>query len=89
MTLPGGAAAKIGIRYEMWWTLSELVRMLRGDTEAIRLEVPGIDKAEFVVTTGARRELHQAKAQLPERQVESRHAPRRRTSSSYRRGGGV
>ena len=39
--------------------------MLRGDTEAIRLEVPGIDKAEFVVTTGARRELHQAKRSHP------------------------
>ena len=65
MTLPGGAAAKIGNRYETWWTLSEFVRMLRGDTEAIRLEVPGIDKAEFVVTTGARRELHQAKRSHP------------------------
>ena len=65
MTLPGGAAAKIGNRYETWWTLSEFVRMLRGDTEAIHLEVPGIDKAEFVVTTGARRELHQAKRSHP------------------------
>ena len=54
MTLPGGAAAKIGNRYETWWTLSEFVRMLHGDTEAIRLEVPGIDKAEFVVTTGSK-----------------------------------
>ena len=23
MTLPGGPAAKIGIRYEMWWTVLE------------------------------------------------------------------
>ena len=65
MTLPGGAAAKIGNHYETWWTLSEFVRMLRGDTEAIRLEVPGIDKVEFVVTTGARREWHQAKRSHP------------------------
>ena len=34
MTLPGGAAAKLGHRYEKWWTLSELVRMLRGETES-------------------------------------------------------
>ena len=35
--------------------------MLGGETEAIRIEEPGIDKAEFVVTTGTRRELHQVK----------------------------
>ena len=65
MTLPGGSANKLGNRYEMWWTLSELVRMLAGETEAIRIEVPGVDKAEFVVTMGARRELHQAKRSHP------------------------
>ena len=32
-----------------------------GETEAIRIEAPGVDKAEFVVTTGRRRELHQVK----------------------------
>ena len=61
MTLPGGAADKLGNRYEKWWTLSVLVRMFQGDAEAIRIEEPGIDKAEFVVTTGSRRELHQVK----------------------------
>ena len=65
MTLPGGPANKLGNRYEMWWTLSELVRMLGGETEAIRVEAPGVDKAEFVVTTGTRRELHQAKRSHP------------------------
>ena len=35
--------------------------MLHGDTEAIRIEDPGVEKAEFVVTVGSRRELHQAK----------------------------
>ncbi|MDD9981462.1 MAG: AAA family ATPase [Gammaproteobacteria bacterium] len=65
MTLPGGSANKLGNRYEMWWTLSELVRMLAGETEAIRIEDPGVDKAEFVVTMGARRELHQAKRSHP------------------------
>ena len=61
MTLPGGPADKLGNRYEKWWTLSELVRLLHGDAEAIRIEDPGVEKAEFVVMTGARRELHQVK----------------------------
>ena len=61
MTLPGGPADKLGNRYEKWWTVSECVRMLRGDTEAIRIEDPGVEKAEFVVTVGSRREIHQAK----------------------------
>ena len=65
MTLPGGAADKLGNRYEKWWTLSEFVRMLRGDTEAIRIEAPGVDKAEFVVTADTRRELHQVKRSHP------------------------
>ena len=65
MTLPGGPAEKLGNRYEKWWTLSELVRMLGGETEAIRIEDLGVDKTEFVVTTGARRELHQAKCSHP------------------------
>ena len=61
MTLPGGAADKLGNRYEKWWTLSVFVRLFQGDAEAIRIEEPGTDKAEFVVTTGSRRELHQVK----------------------------
>ena len=61
MTLPGGPADKLGNRYEQWWTVSECVRMLRGDTKAIRIEDPGVEKAEFVVTVGSRWELHQAK----------------------------
>ena len=61
MTLPGGPANKFGNRYEKWWTVSECVRMLHGDTEAIRIEDPSVEKAEFVVTVGSRRELHQAK----------------------------
>ena len=65
MTLPGGPADKLGNRYEKWWTLSELVRMLGGETEAIRIEEPGVDKAEFIVTTGTRRELHQVKRSHP------------------------
>ena len=65
MTLPGGPANKLGNRYEKWWTVSECLRMLHGDTEAIRIEAPGVEKAEFVVTVGSRRELHQAKRSHP------------------------
>ena len=65
MTLPGGPADKRGNRYEKWWTVSEFLRMLGGSTEAIRIEDPGVEKAEFVVTIGRRRELHQAKRSHP------------------------
>ena len=65
MPLPGGPADKFGNRYETWWTVSECVRMLRGDTEAIRIEALAVEKAEFVVTTGSRRELHQVKRSHP------------------------
>ena len=61
MTLPGGPAAKLGHRYEMWWTLSELVRMLRGETDSLRLEPPGEDDVEFIVKAGGAQEYHQAK----------------------------
>ena len=65
MTLPGGPANKLGNRYEKWWTVSECVRMLHGNTEAIRIEPPGVEKAEFVVTVGSRQEHHQAKRSHP------------------------
>ena len=65
MTLPGGPADKLGNRYEKWWTVSECVRLLHGDTDAIRIEDPGVEKAEFVVRAGPRRELHQAKRSHP------------------------
>src|SRR5438552_3196051 len=61
MPLPGGPSDKLGNRYELWWTVSEFVRLLHGDAESIRIEDPGTDKAEFIVVAGNRRELHQAK----------------------------
>ena len=45
MTLPGGPADKLGNRYEKWWTVSEIVRMLQGETETIRIEEPSVEKA--------------------------------------------
>ena len=65
MTLPGGPANKFGNRYENLWTVTEFVRMLHGNTEALRIEALGVEKAEFVVTTGSRREFHQAKRSHP------------------------
>ena len=65
MTLPGGPANKLGNRYEKWWTVSEYIRMLHGETEAIRIEDPGVEKAEFVVMAGSRREFHQVKRSHP------------------------
>ena len=65
MTLPGGPADKLGNRYEKWWMVAECIRLLRGDTEAIRIEDPSVEKAEFVVTIGARREFHQVKRSHP------------------------
>lgn len=65
MTLPGGAAAKYGHEYERQWTLWQLVRILQGRANAIRLEAPGLPETEFWVDAGGRRELHQAKRQHP------------------------
>jgi hypothetical protein len=63
--LPGGAADKIGNRYEFWWTVWELVRLLHGQSESIRIEDPGVMKAEFVVSASGRHVLHQAKCSNP------------------------
>ena len=59
--LPGGPSEKFGNRYETWCTVAELMRLLHGNTDTLRIEVPGIDKAEFVVSTGTRRQAHQAR----------------------------
>ena len=66
MPLPGGPADKFGNRYELWWTVSQLVRMLHGQTESIRIEDPGVTKAEFVISSGGQREFHQAKRSHPD-----------------------
>jgi hypothetical protein len=66
MPLPGGPSDKFGNRYELWWTVSQLVRMLHGQGESIRIEDPGVTKAEFVITSEGRRELHQAKRSHPD-----------------------
>ena len=66
MPLPGGPSDKIGNRYELWWTISQFVRIIDGKAESIRIEDPTIDKAEFVITAGDCREFHQTKRSHPE-----------------------
>jgi hypothetical protein len=61
MPLPGGPTDKLGNRYELWWTVSQLVRILDGRADNVRIEDPGVTKAEFVISCGGHRELHQAK----------------------------
>ena len=61
MPLPGGPSDKIGNRYELWWTVSQLVRIINGQAENICIEDPTIEKAEFVITTGDGHEFHQTK----------------------------
>ncbi len=61
MPLPGGAADKIGNRYEQWWTVSQFVRIINGEAESIHIEDLTVEKAEFVITAGGYREFHQAK----------------------------
>lgn len=61
MPLPGGPADKVGNRYERLWSAYHVLCLLDGKLESVRLEEPGVDKAEFVVRRGDRREFHQAK----------------------------
>jgi hypothetical protein len=42
---PGGAADKLGNRYEDWWTLHRLADVLHGRALSLRLEPPGIEGA--------------------------------------------
>ena len=84
MALPGGPADKLGNRYENCWTVNQMVRMLQGFCESIRIENPGIDKAEFALNTeGGIQEWHQAKRSF--RPMDALRAHRRRASSSYGR----
>lgn len=65
MPLPGGAADKLGNRYELWWTALQVLNVLHGEWDSIRIEPPGEDKAEFVLTREGIRSFHQAKRSAP------------------------
>ena len=66
MPLPGGPASKLGNRYEAYWAVRQLLRLLTGEATHIRFEPPGMDKMEFVVTVDGVHEFHQAKRSHPE-----------------------
>jgi hypothetical protein len=61
--LPGGPAGKAGIRYECLWAVRQVIDVLHGFADSIRIEPPGEDKAEFVVERKGSKEFHQAKRQ--------------------------
>jgi len=63
MSLAGGPADKLGNRYELWWTVLKVMDILRGQWNAIRVEEPGVEKAEFVLHGALKKSLHQAKRQ--------------------------
>ncbi len=53
MPLPGGPAAKVGVRYERGWTVLQMLRVLEGTAERLRIEFPGAagEGAEFRLDT--------------------------------------
>lgn len=63
MSLSGGPADKAGNRYEAWWTVACMARVLRGECESIRLEPPGAEGegVEFRLRRGDVCEYHQVK----------------------------
>jgi Novel STAND NTPase 1 len=65
MSLSGGAADKLGNRYELLWTIRCMAQVLAGEAETIRLEPPGEEGRgiEFILTKDGRHEFHQVKRQ--------------------------
>ncbi len=66
MPLPGGAANKVGNRYENMWTVLHMTYVMAEEAHRIRIEPPGKEgiAAEFWIETDDRREYHQAKRQI-------------------------
>lgn len=63
-TLPGGPADKAGLRHEALWGVAGMVDVLTGQADAIRIEEPGTDAAEFYLERGGGHEHWQAKRQV-------------------------
>lgn len=62
MTLPGGGADKLGNRYEGFWTVHCMQRVMREEFDKIGLERPGEGNGiEFYLEKGSCREYHQVK----------------------------
>ncbi len=63
-TLPGGPADKAGNIHETLWGVVGMVSVLGGQANAIRIEEPGTDGAEFYLEKAAGHEHWQAKRQM-------------------------
>ena len=65
MPLPGGAADKLGNRYELLWTVRCMAEVLAGKADTIRTRASGRRRTgvEFVLTKDGRSEYHQVKGQ--------------------------
>jgi hypothetical protein len=63
-TLPGGPADKAGLVHEALWGVHGMLEVLRGSADAIRIEEPRVDGAEFHLQRAAVREQWQAKRQV-------------------------
>ena len=65
MPLPGGSAAKFGIKFEALWTALCLLKVLNEEYESIRLEPPGPEGqgVEFWIKKNGVTEYHQVKSQ--------------------------
>lgn len=61
----GGSASKIGLRYEEWWTVFQMLEVLAGRATSIRIEDPNFEKSEFTLVVAGRTELHQTKISNP------------------------
>ena len=72
MSERGGAAAKFGNRYEAYWTVRQLLRVLAEDSVTIRIEPRGVEGVEFWLRTGAAVEFHPGEAQAAQGQLDSR-----------------
>ena len=66
MPLSGGASAKVGLEYELLWTVNCMHRVMQDNATSIRLEPPGDEGKgiEFTIETSEGIEHHQVKRQL-------------------------
>ncbi|MEO6996044.1 MAG: hypothetical protein ABI273_20750, partial [Lacunisphaera sp.] len=62
--LSGGGASKAGGNHEGLWGVRCMLKVYLGDADSIRIEPPGVDKAEFYLSTNSGREYWQAKRQV-------------------------
>lgn len=59
--MTGGRADKLGNRYEEWWMVLQLIRLVDDDIESICIEDPSVDKSECLIACKSGEELHQNK----------------------------